>query len=275
MQFRSSDIFQVACPDKAGEAVTGRVRAWPLGPFGSLRIWDPFSRLRFLFWRPQRAAFFRVAPLHGEGIPEIYRNLGDGMAKICKDGPDGPGISHESVDRLGSMVKTSLRRIRIRIVRFVPLWHSHDGSVPTRVVRELSNASRHSTVVINLFWLPLLFRFFRTVTRNLWITGLAAVGTWQILTDLDRSWQILTGRHDWFLDGVLHPRARGVGGGRWSLGRWESHPPWGSESRFRCARCLFALGCCQWRRHDLLDTLKNTMDHEQKDREKTEVSLFL
>ena len=103
---------------------------------------------------------------------------------------------------------------------------------------------------------------------------LALDRSWQILTDLDRSWQILTGRHDWFLDGVLHPRARGVGGGRWSLGRWESHPPWGSESRFRCARCLFALGCCQWRRHDLLDTLKNTMDHEQKDREKTEVSLF-
>ena len=34
------------------------------------------------------------------------------------DDPDGPGISHESVDRLGYMVKTSLRQ-RIRIVRLV------------------------------------------------------------------------------------------------------------------------------------------------------------
>ena len=49
----------------------------------------------------------------------IFRNPGTHQA--ARDGPDGPtigpGISHESVDRLGSMVKTSLRlRIRFELL---------------------------------------------------------------------------------------------------------------------------------------------------------------
>ena len=55
---------QVACPDKAGEAVTGRVRR-PQGDLGNLGCWLPGCLVRFLFWRPQRAAFLHLVRLHG------------------------------------------------------------------------------------------------------------------------------------------------------------------------------------------------------------------
>ena len=99
---------QVACPDKAGEAVTGRVRR-PQGDIGNLaaisRLWVAgcLVFVRFLFWRPQRAAFLHLVRLHGWDSQIFHHSVSTCFKQFCR------GTSLESVDPWAFMVRTFWR----------------------------------------------------------------------------------------------------------------------------------------------------------------------